>query len=110
MLSTLYEHSHLGFWIPNLFPFYQPSDRWGRPPVSSVILKVLVVADGIIDVKRSSISKSVAHLLEIRTGFKEVSRHLNTSIGYLKASLTISRILILNLLNGTTVIRVSHSI
>jgi hypothetical protein len=64
----------------------------------------------IIDLKGSSISKSVAHLLEIRTGFKEVSRHLNTSIGYLKASLTISRILILNLLNGTTVIRVSHSI
>ena len=57
------------------------------PPVSCVILKVFFVADGIIDVKGNSISRSGAHLLEIRTGFKEVSRHLNTSIGFLKRRL-----------------------
>ena len=82
------------------------------PPVSSVILKVFIVADGIIDVKGNSISKSVAHLLEIRTGFNYRSFSSPQHFYRLfkkKASLIISRILILNLLNGTTV-RVSHSI
>ena len=32
MVSTLYEHSHLGFWITNLFPFYRPCTfmNWGH--------------------------------------------------------------------------------